>query len=548
MTFRPQLFFVVAVMACLLGTACSQRKGQHETRLEPSIEKAWQLKFDSIRLVEVSDQKRALDLCFELQSVVAASHSDTWIIKLKIQEARLYFYAGLIEKSTSCYLETLELLKTESQGSLNYLDAHIGLGAILHAIGNHEAALPHLFKAYAALDSSTDYYVKSYSSIINNVGSAYISLEKYQQADSVMQVGIAFLLREDATNGNLKRLYNNMAKLNKQLGNYDQALEYLRKVQAWELEGSGIYTLVLSYLFEAELHVSRQDSSQAKNAYLLAYHLADSFSLPVPLADAAFALSSFYQQSGKSDSVIFYTTVYQAAVADSKASEAAQKIAAKAIQDYYEEKSQSLERNKTSSMRLTWLVVLSTLLSLLVLGLLLYRFKSSLNNLRMKKLEQTILYEKIEEQYKEEATTFSELSELDQQQRLLEQSGNLIYQDLLLKIDLLSQKYGETESKMIQKALPKENLQTWAKKLNEFEQAYMADKSDFLNRLSERFPGLTIQERRLCVFFGQGMSNAEVAALTKKSVPTILTAKSRLRTSLGITKTGITLEEFLRAL
>ena len=166
----------------------------------------------------------------------------------------------------------------------------------------------------------------------------------------------------------------------------------------------------------------------------------------------------------------------------------------------------------------------------------------------MKKLEQTILYEKIEEQYKEEATTFSELSELDQQQRLLEQSGNLIYQDLLLKIDLLSQKYGETESKMIQKALPKENLQTWAKKLNEFEQAYMADKSDFLNRLSERFPGLTIQERRLCVFFGQGMSNAEVAALTKKSVPTILTAKSRLRTSLGITKTGITLEEFLSAL
>ena len=548
MTFRPQFFFVVAVMACFLVTACSQRKDQHETRLEPSVEKAWQLKFDSIRLLEVSDQKRALDLCFELKSVVAASHSDTWIIKLKIQEARLYFYAGLIEKSTSCYLESLELLKTESQGSLNYLDAHIGLGAILHAIGNHEAALPHLFKAYAALDSSTDYYVRSYSSIINNVGSVYISLEKYQQADSIMQVGIAFLLREDAANANLKRLYNNMAKLNKQLGKYDQALEYLRKAQALELEGSGIYTLVLSYLFEAELHISRQDSFQAKNAYLLAYHLADSFSLPVPLTSTAFALASFNQQSGNSDSVMFYTTAYQAAVADSKASEAAQKIAAKAIQDYYKEKSQSLERDKTSSMRLTWLVVLSTLLSLLVLGLLLYRFKSSLNNLRMKKLEQTILYEKIEEQYKEEATTFSELSELDQQQRLLEQSGNLIYQDLLLKIDLLSQKYGETESKMIQKALPKENLQTWAKKLNEFEQAYMADKSDFLNRLSERFPGLTIQERRLCVFFGQGMSNAEVAALTKKSVPTILTAKSRLRTTLGITQTGITLEAFLKAL
>lgn len=203
---------------------------------------------------------------------------------------------------------------------------------------------------------------------------------------------------------------------------------------------------------------------------------------------------------------------------------------------------------KFSSMQLNSRVLLITLFSLLVMGLLLFRFEISLNKLRAIKLEQTIVNQKLEQTCKDEALVLSEISEFDQRQRLLEQSGNLIFQDLLIKIDLLSHKFGEAESKMIQKALPKEHLHAWAKKLNEYEHAYLAGNSNYLNRIAERFPGLTSQERRLCVFFGQGMTNAEVAILTKKSIPTILTAKSRLRSNLGITDKALTLEEFLRVL
>lgn len=70
---------------------------------------------------------------------------------------------------------------------------------------------------------------------------------------------------------------------------------------------------------------------------------------------------------------------------------------------------------------------------------------------------------------------------------------------------------------------------------------------DFYRALEERFPTLTLRDRRLCGFLYLGMSNREIAAHTGREVRSVESARNRLRKKLGL-DLNADLEDFLRKL
>jgi len=68
----------------------------------------------------------------------------------------------------------------------------------------------------------------------------------------------------------------------------------------------------------------------------------------------------------------------------------------------------------------------------------------------------------------------------------------------------------------------------------EFEICFEKVYSNFYNKLTERFPDISVRERRLCAFLKMNMSTKEIAAITFQTPNSIDVAKHRLRKKIDI--------------
>ena len=72
--------------------------------------------------------------------------------------------------------------------------------------------------------------------------------------------------------------------------------------------------------------------------------------------------------------------------------------------------------------------------------------------------------------------------------------------------------------------------------------------SDMLKKLLKHYPNLTVNERRLCAFLNMNLTTKEISAITRQSVQSINTARTRLRRKLGLKGGGISIQEFISRL
>jgi hypothetical protein len=82
---------------------------------------------------------------------------------------------------------------------------------------------------------------------------------------------------------------------------------------------------------------------------------------------------------------------------------------------------------------------------------------------------------------------------------------------------------------------------TWA----EFEAHFTRVHTGFYEKLQEKFPNLSSNERKLCAFLRLNMSTKDIAAITYQSINSITVARSRLRKKLNIEGDEINLVNFL---
>jgi DNA-binding CsgD family transcriptional regulator len=82
----------------------------------------------------------------------------------------------------------------------------------------------------------------------------------------------------------------------------------------------------------------------------------------------------------------------------------------------------------------------------------------------------------------------------------------------------------------------------------EFELRFRHVHEDFYQKIHERCPSLTGNERRLAAFLRLNLSTKEIATLTGQSIRALEVARTRLRKKLNLTNSETGLVEYLASL
>jgi DNA-binding CsgD family transcriptional regulator len=81
---------------------------------------------------------------------------------------------------------------------------------------------------------------------------------------------------------------------------------------------------------------------------------------------------------------------------------------------------------------------------------------------------------------------------------------------------------------------------------SEFETSFNETDPDYLNRLAARFPDLTPNELKLCIFLKLNLRTKEISVITQQSLKSIEVGRTRLRKKLGIDNTNTNIASFLQ--
>ena len=83
---------------------------------------------------------------------------------------------------------------------------------------------------------------------------------------------------------------------------------------------------------------------------------------------------------------------------------------------------------------------------------------------------------------------------------------------------------------------------------SEFELRYQKVHQGFYDKLQNKYPDLSTNERRLCAFLRLNMTTKEIASITGQSTRSIEVARTRLRKKLQLTNSDTNLVQFISAL
>jgi HAMP domain-containing protein len=112
----------------------------------------------------------------------------------------------------------------------------------------------------------------------------------------------------------------------------------------------------------------------------------------------------------------------------------------------------------------------------------------------------------------------------------------------LQKLETNSQGYQKEE---IQKAINDLKFSVNNKSWDEFELRFKKVHPNFYRSMETDFPGLTLNEKRLCAFLAMDMTTKDISTITGQTAHSINIARSRLRKKLGLTNEEVNLSQFL---
>ncbi len=155
--------------------------------------------------------------------------------------------------------------------------------------------------------------------------------------------------------------------------------------------------------------------------------------------------------------------------------------------------------------------------------------------------EKELVEQKLELQNKELS---SKLMKIYQHQEII---NNITSELVKLKNELASipKESKEAPSKIqniINQVKTSNNEQLW----DEFETTFNETNPDYLKRLSEKFPELTPNDIKLCIFLNMNLRSKEISVITQQNTKTIEVARTRLRKKLGLGNTNSNITAFLK--
>lgn len=156
------------------------------------------------------------------------------------------------------------------------------------------------------------------------------------------------------------------------------------------------------------------------------------------------------------------------------------------------------------------------------------------------KQEKKIINQKAEEYKKELEFKKQELiNNALQLLQIMENTSGMVSELKKINLDI-----SDDNSARLNHVLAKYQDKSFEVKWAEYERRFEEVHSDYYQKLLRDFPGLSANERKLCVYFKMDMENKDIAALTFSSYDAVRKARVRLKHKLNLSS-GDNLVEFL---
>ncbi len=509
-----------------------------------------------LNLIEKSQQYARTNLSKSLNYAqksleIANKTHDNEIISLALSNiAKVCFNHGLIDQATTFYYALKDL--HETKGDQEKLSrALVGIAAVKVMTKDFEGARLDLIQLLESLETGNlrtahdTLKAVLLPVIYNNLGIVYANLNQPDEALRFYTKGIARAERAKDNEEILSQLLNNLGKLYSDLGQDSMALKSFNEALNIRFASNDQIGIAASFRNLSRFYIERGEFDKAFEYASQGYEIAKRANSIQLLSNFSNQLFEFYEHKHKADSALKYHKLYKK-YSDQFNSEETQKEIARieAIAQFQKQELLYAMESKRKELRL-YIIAGLLLLIMVILVLALFLVQSKMKRLRLlnENMRMAMLNSQLEKKNLE--------SEIEIKNKEL--TTNVIYQiqknefikEIINKLLKLGEELDEANqrrllviTKEIEKAREKN---VW----KEFEIRFHNVHNDFYERLIEKFPDLTQNERRLCSFLRLNMSTKEIASITGQMPKTIDMARTRLRKKLNLTNSEISLSDFL---
>jgi tetratricopeptide (TPR) repeat protein len=443
------------------------------------------------------------------------------------------------------------------------------LGTIYNELGDHDNSAQYFFKSLKLYEKLEDKEGISHS--LGNIGMDFFNQQDHKKALEYFNSSLS-IAKQIGKQSAIKRQYNNIAVVYGDLQQYDTAISFLRKALEINIklgdklgQGTNIMNIgydqmnqgnyddaLMSFRQSLDLFTELNNRLHMAECYLnfgFCHYTANRIDESIGyfknallegqqqryyriIYSAAEILNHIYTE--KKDTINAYRYVMLEKFAgDSLFASQKQKLLSKLeLQYIYEKKEFQRKLDQQRKNNLMMVIIFSLVSGLIILGLLLSRFKLKSKFVILEK-------EKVESELniKNRELTVNLISLIKKNEMLSGISNKLVE---------LKRSAKSIEAKEIAGLISNElRSNTDDKMLNEFSTRFQEVHAGFYETLLQRFPDLTQNELKLCAFLRLNMSSKDISELTGQYPPSIDQARYRLRKKLGISNSETNLVTFL---
>jgi tetratricopeptide (TPR) repeat protein len=455
-----------------------------------------------------------------------------------------FFLQGNFNRAIVYFIDAMKHYET-TQNMDQLIMAYFNVALIFDKLNNNEKSQEYYFKTLKIVEAmmqKNDSIQKRFAvgRIYNNLGITFHNQKKYD-------VALDYYNKAISISENTKKLeaipsiYNNIGNVYKEKGTFDIALSFYAKSLELRRKLNDWQGISLTYAYIGDCYSVQREEKKALEFYEKAYKIAvenQYFELQRNISEV------LINENAKNGN---YKEAYEMHLTYKKLSDSidiveGSRTAAMLEMQYTFDKQQKeveLKKQQRVFRNITLFGILSTLL--IVFTLLYYLGQSKMRRIKLQKQTLALLNEKLENdlEYKNKELTTNVMYLLKKNelissisQRLLDIKGNLKEENKKPVQNVINELLGNVDNDV------------WS----EFEVRFQNVHEDFYKKLQDRFPDLSLNEKKLCAFMRLNMSTKEISNITFQSVHSITIARSRLRKKLNITNNDISIYDFLTSI
>lgn len=390
-------------------------------------------------------------------------------------------------------------------------------------------------RGISAFPKIRDYYMVTNQ----NLGSVYLLLYDYDQAETYFLKAISYLDPEDKKG--LASILNNLGIIEKDRSYYEKSYDYLSRAARLRRETGNPEGLVQALNNLGHLYFMEGKNRQALDTLQKSLQLSRDNKYLRSEVIALELISGVYAAMNDYRNAYLAHQEFKAQYDSLKSQETLRNLAQLEMQQRFEERMQEekqkrqqedLKRQKRDAIYLFITITSLLLLAILVMLYSLQRGKFKRHQLEAEKDRLSRKSLELE----------NEKLSLDLEYKNKELTTNVIYltrtnefiSSIAEKLKKNKLSFTKENQKLVDELVWElhsfSERDTW----KEFEVRFQEVHNDFYNKLMERFPDLSINEKKLCAFLRLNMTTKEISAITYQSINSITVARSRLRKKLGI--------------